>query len=149
MNTTPLDTLIELAERRCDDAARLVAREIAAHRSVEQKTRVLEQYRAEYVTRQPSGAKGDTDTTTLRNFSGFLDKLDDAVAQAVRETSDCMARLSRAQAAWNDAKRTLEGYEALARRNADRAALRERRVEQRQQDEFAARSARLHGGLTR
>ena len=149
MNTTPLDTLIELAERRCDEAARLVAREISAHRSVEQKTKVLEQYRAEYVTRQPTGAQAGTDTTTLRNFSGFLDKLDDAVAQAVRETSDCMARLSRAQAAWNDAKRTLEGYEALARRNANRAALRERRVEQRQQDEFAARSARVHGGLTR
>ena len=149
MNTTPLETLIELAERRCDEAARLVAREISSHRSVQQKTRVLEQYRAEYVTRQPSGARGETDTTTLRNFSGFLDKLDDAVAQALRETSDCMARLSRAQAAWNDAKRTLEGYEALARRNAGRAALRARRVEQRQQDEFAARSARLHGGLSR
>ena len=36
MNTTPLDTLIELAGRRCDEAARLVAREIAAHLSVEQ-----------------------------------------------------------------------------------------------------------------
>ena len=143
----PLETLLEIARRRCDEAARAVAQELAGQRALEQKAKVLEQYRAEYLLRQSAGGARDTDVATLRNFAGFLDKLDDAVGHAAREKADSQARVARAQAAWNDAKRTLEGYLALERREAARAGLRERRAEQRQQDEFAARSTRPQGDL--
>lgn len=141
-----LTTLIELAVRRCDAAARAVTAQLAAQRACALKGEMLAQYRAEYVSRQAITSRAGTDGATLRNLAGFLAKLDEASAQNAREGADCIARIASAQAAWTEARRTLEGYEALARRNEGRLALKARRAEQRQQDEFAARTTRASTG---
>jgi len=137
----PLTALLELAARRCDAAAQAVAAEFAAQRACVMKGQMLAQYRAEYVTRQSATARNGTDGATLRNLAGFLARLDEASQQNARENAESAARVASAQAAWNEARRTLEGYQALGRRNEQRAAVKARRTEQRQQDEFAARSS--------
>ncbi len=141
-----LATLIELAARRCDAAAKAVAGQLAAQRTCALKGQMLTQYRAEYVARQAAASKAGTDGATLRNLAGFLAKLDEASAQNELEGVECAARVAGAQESWTAARRTLEGYEALVRRNEGRIALKARRIEQRQQDEFAARTTRTSTG---
>lgn len=145
----PIEALIDLASRRCDLAVKAVADQLASQRASRMKSEMLAQYREEYLERQARTTRAGTDGATLRNLAGFLAKLDEARAQSLRELAEMDARVAHAQAEWNAAKRKLDGYVALQRRDDGRRASRARRSEQRQQDEFAARSARSHAGENR
>ncbi len=147
--TGPIEALIELARGRCDLAAKAVVEQLAGQRAARLKDEMLVQYRGEYLERQARTTRAGTDGATLRNLAGFLAKLDEARAQSARELAEMDARVARARIEWSAAKRKLEGYLALQRRDEGRRAVRARRSEQRQQDEFAARSARDHTGESR
>ncbi len=150
---TPLDTLIELAQRRCDEAATA----LAAHRKVQGELQhrgaTLGRYRSDYVLRLESAARAGIDGASLRNLRRFLGRLDEAQAQQERDAQACQARVAQAQAAWQAAQRRMEAFAALDRRRDMALALQARRVEQRLQDEAAARVIRVraaanHQGTT-
>jgi flagellar FliJ protein len=138
----PLAVLIELAQRRCDDAARALAGRAAACEDARQRGTLLERYRGEYTAQLDKTARAGIDGAALRNMHHFLVRVDEAHAQQQRDVETCARRFEEARAAWQAARRKFEAFAALDRRREAAEALGARRAEQRGQDEAAARRFR-------
>jgi len=76
----PLQTLLDLANNRMDEAARKLGELIASENAVEEKLALLVEYRKEYHARFVEAARNGIGPDAWRNFSAFLGKLDDASA---------------------------------------------------------------------
>jgi flagellar FliJ protein len=137
-----LALLLEIARRRCEEAARALAAASAAHAESERQGELLERYRAEYADRLAAAARCGIGGESLRQQHRFLDRLDAAREEQRREAERARARLAQARALWRSAERRREAYAALERRRAAAAALGARRAEQCTQDEIAAAGAR-------
>ena len=73
------DTLIELTQRKSDHAAQRLGVLMAQARDSEYRGETLKAYRDDYRARLEDAIKRGVDATQLRNFQGFLGKLDEAV----------------------------------------------------------------------
>jgi flagellar FliJ protein len=135
----PLRILIELAERSRDQAARVLASELAALHTTRGRSELLGRYYADYAARAERQARAGIEGGTLRDLKRFLARIDDVQAQQALEHASLERRVAAARSAWSDAERRLQAYHALERRRDAVAAARERRAEQRQQDELSAR----------
>lgn len=140
---TPLDTLIELAQGRCDEAAKALGAHLRMQRELQHRGATLEQYRSDYLLRLETAARAGIDGASLRNLLRFLCRIDAAQAQQQHDAQACETRVAQAQAAWQAAQRRMEAFATLDRRRDAALALQARRVEQRLQDEVAARTIRF------
>src|SRR4051794_13396628 len=76
----PIDTLIELADRETDAAAKKLGAAIRAGEETEQKLALLNEYRNEYAARFQAGLSNGLSAIGYRNFQAFLEKLDTAIS---------------------------------------------------------------------
>lgn len=136
-----LETLIDLARRETDDAAKRLGAALKAVDDARQKHEMLVGYREEYVNRfQQAQAAGIT-PMAYRNFQAFMDKLDVAVKGQLDMITRAEQRGSQEKLAWQTAERKRVSYSTLNER-ADAAALKlENKRDQKQMDEHAARQA--------
>lgn len=136
-----LETLIDLARRETDDAAKRLGASLKAVDEARQKHDMLVGYREEYVNRfQEAQAAGIT-PMAYRNFQAFMDKLDVAVKGQLDMITRAEARSTADKLAWQTAERKRVSYSTLNER-ADAAALKlENKRDQKQMDEHAARGA--------
>ena len=105
-----LDTLLELAQTRTDDAAKRLGALNAQGVDMEAKLALLVQYWQEYSARfQVSMQQGIT-ASDWRNYQEFLDKLDAAVVQQRELLAATQQRVEAGRVAWQSAKRTLKSY---------------------------------------
>jgi flagellar protein FliJ len=133
-----LETLIELAQTRKDDAARHLGALNAEGADMEAKLSLLIQYSDEYRSRFQTSMQQGLSAPGLRNYHEFLGKLDAAVAQQ-REALELMRqRLAAGEVAWQIAGRVLSSYDTLARRHTRAELLRVAKREQRETDEHAS-----------
>ena len=93
----PLQPLLDLANSRMDDAARKLGELIASEQAVEDKLTLLQAYRKEYQDRFVEAARNGIGPDAWRNFSAFLGKLDDAIAQQQLIVSDSRQRTVQGQ----------------------------------------------------
>lgn len=136
-----LETLIDLARRETDDAAKRLGASLKAVDEARQKHEMLVGYREEYVNRfQEAQAAGIT-PMAYRNFQAFMDKLDVAVKGQHDAITRAEQRSNQEKQAWQTAERKRVSYSTLNER-ADAAALKlENKRDQKQMDEHAARQA--------
>jgi len=136
-----LETLIDLARRETDDAAKRLGAALKAVDDARQKHDMLVGYREEYVNRfQEAQAAGIT-PMAYRNFQAFMDKLDVAVKGQHDAITRAEQRSNQEKLAWQTAERKRVSYSTLNER-ADAAALKlENKRDQKQMDEHAARQA--------
>ena len=136
-----LETLIDLARRETDDAAKRLGASLKAVDEARQKHDMLVGYRDEYVHRfQEAQAAGIT-PMAYRNFQAFMEKLDVAVKGQHDMITRAEARSQQDKLAWQTAERKRVSYSTLNER-ADAAALKlENKRDQKQMDEHAARGA--------
>lgn len=136
-----LETLIDLARRETDDAAKRLGASLKAVDEARQKHDMLVGYREEYVNRfQEAQAAGIT-PMAYRNFQAFMEKLDVAVKGQQDMIVRAEARSNQDKLAWQTAERKRVSYSTLNER-ADAAALKlENKRDQKQMDEHAARGA--------
>ena len=87
-----LQPLLDLASTRTDEAARKLGELVAAERDVEQKLKMLEDYRAEYHERFVQAARDGLSPDAWRNYSAFIAKLDDAIAAQRKVVEQSRAR---------------------------------------------------------
>lgn len=139
--TSALDTLIELALTATDEAAKKLGLAIRASDDASQKLTLLTQYRDEYAARFQSGTSKGLSASDYRNFRGFIDKLDSAIASQTDVVRQAQHRVGQERAAWQESERKRLSYDALATRAQQKELLRQTRREQKETDEFAARSA--------
>lgn len=135
-----LDTLIELATKQSDDAAKRLGKAVRAGDDAQQKLQLLRQYRDDYAARLRSSAATGLTASGYRNFQMFLDKLDDAIASQQRAVQDAQRRVNNERNAWQSSERKRMSYDTLATRAMNAQLLKQARREQKQTDEFAARA---------
>jgi len=137
--TSALETLIELAQRETDDAAKRLGKCIAAAEEAEKKLALLLQYRDDYAARFQQDLRSGLSASGYHNFQVFMGKLEQAVAGQQQMVKDAHERVERERAAWQACERKRMSYGTLAERAEKTEQRRENRREQKQMDEHAAR----------
>ncbi len=138
----PLQPLLDLANNRMDEAARKLGELIASEHAVEEKLALLVDYRKEYHARFVEAVRNGIGPDAWRNFSAFLGKLDDAIAQQEKAVSASRQRTEQGQQAWVDQRNKVKAFDTLSHRHQSQQARKEAKQEQRLTDEHAAKQFR-------
>lgn len=138
-----LHTLIELANKDADEAAKRLGATLRISEEAEQKLELLLQYRDDYAMRCQSNLADGISTTHFNNFRVFMQKLDHAIAGQKKVVCDTQDRTIQARAAWLVCEQKKMSFVTLAKRADKETARRELWRDQKQNDEYAARRA-LH-----
>lgn len=138
----PLQPLLDLANNRMDEAARKLGELIASEHAVEEKLALLVDYRKEYHARFVEAVRNGIGPDAWRNFSAFLGKLDDAIAQQEKAVSVSRQGTEKGQQAWVDQRNKVKAFDTLSHRHQSLQARKEAKQEQRLTDEHAAKQFR-------
>src|SRR5262245_44858258 len=138
----PLELLAELAQERRDAAGRRLGQSLSLLKDSESRLTLLERYRAEYQQRYARAGSSGVGANELRNFRGFLERLDQAVAQQRAEVEALSRGAHESRGRWLKERTRGKSLDVLTERaeNAERAA--EARRLQKLLDEFPRRLAR-------
>lgn len=134
-----LQPLLDLASTRTDEAARKLGELVAAERDLEQKLKLLEDYRHEYHERFVQAARDGLSPEAWRNYSAFIGKLDDAISVQRKAVDQSRTRTAEGQQAWLAQRTKLKAFDTLSQRHQNEVARSEARQEQKRSDEHAAR----------
>lgn len=134
-----LQTVLELMQRRADDATQQLARLIAAEQDAKAKLDLLCQYREEYARRFQSSAQEGMSPLQWKNFQDFLARLDDAIAQQQRLVLQSRNKTSAGQTHWQEQRVRLKAIDTLSVRHYKAEDAKENRREQKLVDEIASR----------
>jgi flagellar FliJ protein len=138
----PLQSLLDHAIHRQEAAERLLR--ILRKREADALTQweALRTYQAEY--QRQYGVKGGDGLPIhlLRDYHGFLGKMEEAVKHQELAVEQARANLKRGQEQWEELRRKVKAYQTMADRHLARERLKEERREQRDMDEFAGRAHR-------
>ncbi len=134
-----LQTLIELAQSRMDDAAKRLGALLASGQAHEQKLEILVQYREEYHNRFRTAAQTGISPEAWRNYSTFIAKLDEAVFEQEQIVARAREQVMAGKQAWVDERNRKKAFDTLATRQQAVALRKESRAEQRITDEHSAK----------
>jgi flagellar FliJ protein len=136
-----LETLIELAQRETDDAAKRLGVALKAVDEGEQKLAMLLGYRDDYALRLDAAQVAGITPMAYRNFVAFMDKLDIAINGQREVIKHAQHKSATEKAAWQACERKRLSYRTLNERAAAAALHKENKRDQKQMDEHAARQA--------
>ena len=136
-----LSTLIDLANKETDEAAKLLGTALRAGDEATQKLDLLLQYRNDYAERCQNTMASGISTTHFNNYQLFMQKLDHAISGQQKVVSDTQLRIAQARAVWQACEQKKMSFVTLAERASKEQSRRELWRDQKQNDEFAARSA--------
>ena len=139
--SSALETLIELAQTRTDDAARRLGFLNAQGLDMEAKLVLLTQYSDEYRARFQASMQQGLTASGWRNYHEFISKLDTAISQQREGLALLRQRVAASEAAWQLERRALNSYDTLAQRQKRLQLVREAKREQRETDERASSAA--------
>jgi flagellar FliJ protein len=135
-----LNTLIDLALKETDEAAKRLGDALRIVEEADQKLDLLLQYRNDYALRCQTNMANGISTTHFNNFQVFMQKLDHAIAGQQKVVSDAKHRAEQARATWLACEQKKMSFVTLAERAGKESARRELWRDQKQNDEHAARS---------
>ena len=141
--SSALNTLIDLAKKETDAAAKQLGAALHAGEEAEQKLELLMQYRDDYAARCQSNLTSGISTTHFNNFQVFMQKLEHAIAGQQKVVADARQRIAQARAVWQACEQKKMSFVTLADRASKESTRRELWLDQKQNDEHAARRA-LH-----
>ena len=136
-----LATLIELAQRETDDAAKRLGAALKAEGECEQKLTMLLGYRDDYAARLDAAQLAGITPMAYRNFVAFMDKLDIAINGQREVIKHAQHKSGVEKAAWQACERKRLSYRTLNERAAAETLRRENKLDQKQMDEHATRQA--------
>jgi flagellar FliJ protein len=135
-----LDTLIELAQRESDDAARRLAAALRAVDEAEQKLGMLLGYRDDYAHKLDAAQSAGITPFAYHNFVAFVAKLDNAIGGQREVLKHAQYKRDVEKQAWQESERKRLSYRTLSERAAAEALKLENKRDQKMMDEHAARS---------
>ena len=139
-NKSPIDTLIEIAERETDGAAKKLGKAIRYHEETIAKLNLLTQYRDDYDIRFKENAAKGISASQYGNFLSFLSKLDSAVDGQKIVVKEAERRITAAKDQWQASEKKRLSYNTLDQRAKAAIEQKEAKRDQKQTDEFAART---------
>ena len=143
-NPSALETLIELAQRDSDDAAKRLGAALKGVEEAEQKLQMLLGYRDDYANRLDQAQMAGITPFAYANFVAFVGKLDNAIngQQEVLKHAKYKSELERS--AWQESERKRLSYRTLNDRAAAEALKIENKRDQKMMDDHAARTVRAN-----
>ncbi|ELX10297.1 flagellar export protein FliJ [Janthinobacterium sp. HH01] len=136
-----LETLMDLARRETDDAAKRLGAALKAVDEAKQKHQMLVGYRDEYAKRFEAAQAAGITPMAYRNFQAFMEKLEVAVKGQLDMIKHAEYRSGQEKVAWQASERKRMSYSTLNDRAAAEALKLENKRDQKQMDEHAARQA--------
>ncbi|HEU4852611.1 MAG TPA: flagellar export protein FliJ [Telluria sp.] len=140
-NQSALDTLIELAQRDTDDAAKRLGAALKAVEEAQQKEQMLTGYRDDYAKKLEQAQMNGITPMAYQNFVAFMAKLDNAIGGQREIVKHAQYKAGAEKTRWQDAERKRLSYTTLSNRAAEEALRLENKRDQKQMDEHAARQA--------
>lgn len=137
----PLQPLHDLATDRLEAATRRLAQLKKCWEAEEEKLVQLRGFREEYRQRLGHAISAGLDMSRMRDFHAFIGKIETAIGQQNIEIARCKAEWEEGQRAWLEERRKLKTYDVLKERHVRTERSREDRIEQREQDEHARKTA--------
>ena len=134
-----LQTLLDLSQLRMDEAARQLGQLLASEQEAGARVQLLQDYRAEYQQRFVAATRAGISREAMNNYQTFLGRLDEAVAQAQALVEQSKQRTAVGQREWMEQRVQVKAYDALSTRHFEREQRAANRLEQKLQDEHAAR----------
>lgn len=136
-----LETLMDLAQRETDDAAKRLGASLKHVDDAKQKHQMLVGFQDEYIKKFEAAQAAGITPMAYRNFVAFIEKLDTAVKGQLDMIKHAEYRSAQEKVAWQASERKRMSYSTLNDR-ADAAALKlENKRDQKAMDEHAARGA--------
>lgn len=140
-NLSQLQTLFDLAQRDCDDAAKRLGDVIRAAQEAEQKQGLLQGYRDDYAMRLMQAQTQGMSPLEYHNFQAFIVKLDNAIKGQAEVVKTAQARIELARTAWQGFERKRLSYQTLQKRAKLELQQKENKRDQKAMDEHATRQA--------
>jgi flagellar protein FliJ len=140
-STQQLETLIDLARRETDDAAKRLGAALKAVAEAEEKLNMLVGYRDEYGRRFDASQQQGITPMAYRNFQAFMEKLDTAIKGQQEIVRHSKARGDKEKQLWQDAERKRMSYSTLRDRAEAQELRKEAKRDQKAMDEHASRQA--------
>ncbi|MCB1886701.1 MAG: flagellar export protein FliJ [Rhodocyclaceae bacterium] len=138
----PLQKLLDLAQERTDDAARKLGELIGAEKEDDRKLALLQEYRSEYQGRFMDAARTGIGPDEWRNFTAFINRLDEAIEQQQKIVEAARGRTAAGQQAWLSERNRMKAFDALSQRHQKALQRKEARQDQQLTDEHAAKFGR-------
>lgn len=139
MTRDTLSRLLGLAKEKKDAAALRLTKSLALVRESQSRLELLERYREEYRGKLRGAGSQGMSSDELRNFRGFLAKLDEAIAQQAAEVEALKKGATDCQGRWQAERRREKSFDVLAGRADERDRAGEAKRLQKMIDEFALR----------
>ncbi|WP_028104777.1 flagellar export protein FliJ [Pseudoduganella violaceinigra] len=140
-STQQLATLIDLARRETDDAAKRLGAALKAVADAEEKLNMLVGYRDEYGRRFDESQQQGITPMAYRNFQAFMEKLDTAIKGQEDVLRHSKVRGDKEKQLWQDAERKRMSYSTLRDRAEAQELKKEAKRDQKAMDEHASRQA--------
>ncbi len=136
----PLQLLVEHTQNQASKAAERLATFKVKWQVADDKLQQLVAFREEYRHRFYLASQEGMAAIVIADYQIFLRKLDDAIAQQQQEIVICMTNWESGRQEWLGTQHKLKAYQTLERRHAYGELQRERRLDQREQDEYGSKS---------
>ncbi len=135
----PLQTLLDLANSRNEEATRRLGKLNKQEHDAQAQLAMLHQYRREYQERMQSTSQEGMDPALLRNFQEFIYKLDAAIAQQTKAVEQSRVSTQMGRSEFNNTQRKLKSIDTLQQRHIETQTKIQIRQEQRITDEHTGR----------
>ena len=140
-NPSALETLIELAQKDVDEAAKRLGAALKAVDEAKQKLAMLDGFRHDYAMKLEGAQVAGMTPMAYRNFVAFMDKLDVAMNGQREVIKHAEYKSTQEKTVWQESERKRLSYRTLHERAAAQALKAENKRDQKQMDEHAARQA--------
>jgi flagellar FliJ protein len=140
-NTSALETLIDLAQRDSDAAAKRLGAALKAVEEAEQKLQMLLGYHADYARRLEAAQAAGITPFAYHNFVAFMAKLDTAINGQREVLRHAQHKSDLEKRTWQESERKRLSYRTLNERAAEQLVQLEIKRDQKMMDEHAARAA--------
>lgn len=134
-----LQLLTGLAQERRDAAGKRLGQSLERHGAALKRLALLERYFDEYRHRLVQASAAGISAGELRNFEGFLQRMEDAIEQQRAEVSAAARATDESRGRFLAERRRTRSFDTLAGRVAEMEREREARELQKLIDEFAQR----------
>jgi flagellar protein FliJ len=137
-----LQTVLEVAARRLEVATVELQKLRGRLQQAQDKLSQLQGYRAEYEATLAASLSRGLPADRLRDFQAFLAKLARAIEAQSTEVARCRQAWQEEHQRWLRLRSREQALQVLRTRHEHGEALRDARIEQKEQDEFALRRGR-------
>ena len=141
-NTSALETLIDLAQRESDAAAKRLGAALKGVEEAEQKLQMLLGYRDDYATRLDQAQMAGITPFAYANFVAFVGKLDNAINGQQEVLKHAKYKSELEKKTWQESERKRLSYRTLTERAAAEALRIDNKRDQKMMDDHAARTVR-------